>query len=194
MLRQRADYTSDSELVDACLEGDDTAWRCLIERYERLIYSIPLRLGLSQAAADDVFQEVCLTLLEKLHTLRDRTRLQAWIVTVTRRTAIAHSRRWSTATNLDDGQDLEDPEDKEGETLVMRLEQRHVLEQGLDRLDARCQKLIRALFLHNPAPSYEELAKELGLAEGSIGPTRARCLEKLRQLMGEIGGPSTSSG
>src|SRR3990172_8770825 len=76
---------SDSHLIQACLRGDEHAWESLLERYERLIYSIPRRYGMAEHDAAEVFQNVCITLLGQLDRLRDHEKLGAWLVTTTRR-------------------------------------------------------------------------------------------------------------
>ena len=75
----------DTELVEACLQGEGQAWEALLVRYQRLIYSIPLRYGLSEHDANDIFQNVCVLLWENLKKIRDRERLGAWLVITTRR-------------------------------------------------------------------------------------------------------------
>ena len=178
----------DHELINACLAGDEKAWAVLIQRYRRLIYTIPLRFGMPPAAAEEIFQEVSLILLQKLHTLQDQTRLSAWLVTVTRRACMKHWRQLPASASLDDlvGQPLGNDKDLDEEMLI--LERRHTLQQALERLDERCRQLLEALFLTDNPPSYQQLAHSLDMPEGSIGPTRARCLQKLRRIVAEIGG------
>src|SRR5215218_3286748 len=88
---QPANELTDEALLAGCRKGDQSAWDALIERYSGLIYSVPLRYGLSEADAGDVFQAVCITLVEKLDTIRDPKRLAAWLITTTTRES------WSTA-------------------------------------------------------------------------------------------------
>jgi len=179
------DKAKDDELVRACLGGDQSAWATLIRRYRRLIYTIPLRFGMSPAAAEEVFQEVCLTLLQNLHTVRDQTRLSAWLATVTRRICIEYWRR-TPGGGQEDFTDEVDERNSDLEAELIVVERWHVMMQAMRMLDERCQHLLQALFLNPDPPSYQQLAQELGMAEGSIGPTRARCLEKLRKFMVKI--------
>ena len=187
MPHQWDESARDDDLVKACLEGDEAAWTLLIRRYRRLIYTIPLRFGLPTPVAEEIFQDVCLTLLEKLHTVRDRTRLSAWIVTVTRRACIQHWRRSSELAGVEPMFDYPD-EPEQVEERLLDLERRHTLQQALERLDRRCQKLIKALFLTDPPLSYQTIAQDMNMPEGSIGPTRARCLDKLRKIVADIEG------
>ena len=173
---------NDADLIEACLDGDEHAWRTLLERYNRLIYTIPLRMGFSKVVADEVFQEVCLILLEKLDTLRDRSRLSSWIMTVTRRTCIHRLRKKQPVQGIDivkvSGPIESTPEDK-----LLHLEEKRRVQLAFERLSPRCQRLLRALFIEDPPLTYEIIAEELDMALGSIGPTRSRCLEKLRQQL-----------
>jgi RNA polymerase sigma factor (sigma-70 family) len=174
---------SDSDIVEACLAGDELAWRVLIERYSRLIYTIPLRFGLSKMAADEVFQETCLILLEKLGTLQDRHRLSSWLMTVSRRACIKRFRRRDRDLDaslveeaIEDGSTKETLEDS-----LLRLEKRYLIHRAIERLSPRCQQLLKGLFFDHPPKSYREVAEELDIPLGGVGPTRARCLEKLHQ-------------
>ncbi len=186
MWRQWDEFAQDHELINACLAGDETAWALLIQRYRRLIYTIPLRFGMPPAAAEEIFQEVSLILLRKLHTLRDQARLSAWIVTVTRRVCMKHWRQSPASASLDDLADQSDETDGDLDEDLIILERRHTLQQALERLDERCRQLVEALFLTDNPPSYQQIAHSLDMPEGSIGPTRARCLEKLRQIVADI--------
>lgn len=175
----------DAELIQACLAGEELAWEALIERYSRLIYTIPLRFGFSQLVADEIFQETCLILLERLDTLRERQRLNAWLVTVTRRVCIQRWRQKEASIPVGSvepqglaGDDLEDQ--------LLRVERQHLVRQAVGNLDERCQQLLAALFFEVPPWSYETIAQALELPLGSIGPMRARCLEKLRLELAKI--------
>jgi RNA polymerase sigma factor (sigma-70 family) len=173
-------HATDSQLIDACLAGHETAWAVLIERYSRLIYTIPLRFGFSKVIADEIFQETCLILLEGLETLQDRQRISSWLMTVTRRACIQRMRQPppTVASPLPD-------EVKEVDSTIeedlLRLEQRHLVQQALANLSTRDQQLLRALFFEEPRPPYEEIAQTLGVSVGSIGPLRARSLKRLQQ-------------
>ena len=169
---------NDADLIGACLGGDEQAWAVLIDRYSRLIYTIPLRFGFSKPIADEIFQESCLILLEKLDTLRDRQRIGSWLVTVTRRACIQRWRRKTTQT-ADLQESGEIPHDIEDE--ILRVEQQYLVQQALANLEPRCVQLLKWLFFDTPSPSYNDIAEELDMPKGSIGPTRSRCLDKLRQ-------------
>ena len=181
--------SSDQQLFEACRRGDETAWEQLVNRYQKLIYTIPRRAGLDADQAADVFQEVFTTLLRKLDQIEDPTRLHAWLVTTARRTTWrAISKQQAFATDVEeDGDDevltrIPDnaalPDD-----VLLKLEEQHRVRVALNGLDDRCQKLLKLLFYeHEPRP-YAEIAAALGTSEGSIGPTRARCLQKMLRLL-----------
>jgi RNA polymerase sigma factor (sigma-70 family) len=172
----------DAQLVTACLDGNERAWELLLARYDRLIYAIPLRFGFSQLHTQEIFQEVCVTLLEKLDTLRNHRRIQPWIVTVTRRLCIQRLRMEKPARQLDSLEFYQADEQTLDERLLA-VEQKQLVLQALNTLDPRCQALLRALFFETPVRPYNAIASELKMGVTSIGPTRARCLEKLRQAM-----------
>ena len=176
---------SDSQLIDACITGDEQAWAVLVNRYSRLIYTIPLRFGFSKMVADELFQETCLILLESLESLQNKDRVRSWLVTVCRRVCIQYMRQKKNVQSLDsvevDGN--LPPLDSD----LLQLEQQHIVQEALARLPSRCQELIKALFFANPSLSYEEIAERLDISTGSVGPTRIRCLEKLHQELKKSG-------
>jgi len=180
----------DRALVAACLEGDHAAWEALIRRYQRLIYSIPIKARISQEDAADIFQSVCLKLYEKLNTIRDGERVSSWLITTTSRECwriSARNRREAIPSGSDDenGSNLiEIPAtgllaDEEREVL----ERQHQLRHAVEALPDRCRELISMLFYHENELSYVDIAGRMKMPVPSIGPTRARCLEKLRKLL-----------
>jgi RNA polymerase sigma factor (sigma-70 family) len=180
---------TDKELLLACRRGDETAWQCLVLRYQRLIYAIPRRSGLDEDQATDIFQDVFLALVEKLDEIEQPERLHAWLVTTARRKtlrAIAKERAnlISKSEEIDEHEmnDVSDTSPLPDEALE-RLEQEHRVRAAVDSLDERCRKLLKLLFYRSDPPPYAQVAAELGTREGSIGPTRARCLEKLMRIL-----------
>ena len=182
--------TSDEALLAVCLQGDQLAWNELIDRYAPLIYSIPLKFGLGEADAADVFQSVCITLLEKLGSIRAPRGLAAWIITTTSRQclAVARQRRREQQHSIPvrPGTAQFGPIDPDllPDEELLSLERQHVVRHAIERLPDTCRRLINALFSDEPDPSsYQRLADRLGVPMNSLGPTRARCLEKLRRLL-----------
>lgn len=173
---------SNTDLVRSCLAGEESAWRTLILNYERLIYSIPIRYGLPLDEADDVFQTVCMALLEQLPALRDPERLGQWLVVTTRRTCWARWRQERREAPFPEDDLRSQPEDDPEEVVSAHEETQAVL-AALDRLPDRCQHLLRRLFLDLQPPAYSELAFEMSVPQNSVGPTRMRCLKRLIELV-----------
>jgi RNA polymerase sigma factor (sigma-70 family) len=177
---------TDDALVGACLRGEPAAWEALLDRYSALIYAIPLKYGLPEADAADVFQSVCLTLLEKLDTVRTPKGLAAWIITTTSRQSLAVARRKRSdqllsATGAAE-LGLPDP-DLLPEEELLALERQRVVRVAVSQLPSNCRRLVDALFSDTGTASYRQLADRLGVPINSLGPTRARCLERLRRLL-----------
>ena len=182
---------SDLQLVLACRRGDQLAWEKLIRRYQRLIYAIPLRAGLDEDQAAEIFQEVFTTFFQKLNDIEEPEKLQAWLVTTARR------KTWRTITKAQ-GRMHADAEAIAHEAATVRdetplpdeqllqLEEQHRVRTAVSILGERCQKLVQLLFYRAEPPSYAEIAASLGIPEGSIGPTRARCLGKLLRILKKL--------
>ncbi len=171
----------DAALMKACVAGDEEAWTVLLGRYGRLIYTIPLRFGFTRSVADEVFQEVCLTLLEGRDSVRDYQRIRAWLVTVTRRACIRRLRQRDREQLTELLESTGDVIEDTTESDLIALEEEYLVHRALERLSPLCRQLLRGLFFESPPRSYEALAAALDVPVGSIGPTRIRCLEKLRQ-------------
>jgi RNA polymerase sigma factor (sigma-70 family) len=181
----------DPELIAACLEGNHEAWEILLARYQRLIYSIPLKSRLSADDAADVFQSVCLKLYEKLDTLRDHEKISSWLITTTTRESwrvSARQRKEQQSFSVDD----EGASDSISEIATTGpladeerelLERQHIIREAVEALPARCRDLITMLFYHKDELSYAEIARRMNMPVPSVGPTRARCLEKLKKLL-----------
>ena len=179
----------DRALVVACLAGDHFAWEALISRYQRLIYSIPIKARLSQDDAADIFQAVCLKLYEKLPTIRDSERISSWLITTTSRECwrLSARNRKESSPSVDEDQGgflREIPAngplaDEQREIL----EKQHQVRQAVQSLPERCRELISMLFYQKDELSYVDIAGRMKMPVPSVGPTRARCLEKLRKLL-----------
>ncbi len=175
---------SDADLVQDCLDGEAAAWDEILRRFGRLIYSIPTRYGFSDADADDVFQVVLTILFRKLDTVRDRGRLSAWLIRTTHRECYRIGKQRGRYAELD--RDIEDVNEPTGEDAEL-WERRHLVRQALRRLGGRCEQLLTALFVTPGQPNYETIARQLDMKVGSIGPTRARCFEKMEKILVELG-------
>lgn len=181
----------DQRLVSACLSGDQSAWEALINRYQRLIYSIPMKTGLSQDDAADVFQAVCLKLYEKLSTIRDTERISAWLITTTSRECWRLSAR-NRKESIPSGSANDEDADVLGEIPAAgpladeqheTLQRQHQVRQGVESLPERCRELLTMLFYQKDDLSYVQIARRMKMPVPSVGPTRARCLEKLKKIL-----------
>ena len=173
----------DPELVALCLGGDAKAWEALIVRYRRLIYSIPAKFSFTSADAADVFQAVCLKLLEHLHDLKDETKVSAWLITTTTRQCIqVRSQRWRESSA---DEDFEEPPAAgvNVEEVQIRSQEEQTIRDAVEKLPDRCRQLLEFLYFEPTSPSYEEIGRTMSMPVASIGPTRARCLEKLRTVL-----------
>lgn len=178
-----------AELIEACLNGNSQAWEALLVRYQRLIYSIPLRYGLAVPDADDIFQNVSLLLLENLARLRDRQQLGAWLATTTRRECWRLLRQQQQVIHFSGNRDLDEhiPGGQRSDEEFLELERQSIIRSAVGLLGTSCQRLLMLLFYTEPRPSYADIARSLALPEGSIGPTRARCLAKLMKILDKMG-------
>jgi RNA polymerase sigma factor (sigma-70 family) len=174
---------TDPELIKRCLDGDNNAWEALILRYKRLIYSIAVKFNFQEADSKDVFQAVCLKLLEYLGSLKDERKISAWLITTTTRQCIYLRARRLRESSTDD--DYEEPLDpaEDLEEIRMQVEQQQMIREAVQSLKDPCRELIEMLYFDATAPSYEDIAKKLGRPVPSVGPTRARCLEKLQAAL-----------
>ncbi len=176
--------TRDPELIQACLEGHEPAWKELVERYGRLVYSIPFRYGLSAADADDIFQNVFVIVHRRLETLKDQTLLAPWLITVT----VRETQRW--CKHAREHSPLDETAADGAEPPIEHVQQwelQNAVHQGLAQLEPRCRELLTALFLDGHPASYQQIAARLGITNGSIGPTRARCFKKLEAILMKMG-------
>lgn len=178
---------SDSHLVQECLRGSEAAWSALIAKYKNLIFSIPLRFGLSEEDSADIFQSVCMDLLNELPRIREPNALAGWLIQVARNKCF-HRKQEQQRHKVQDIDDLDSHTSLgEPEDLVLQVQQEQILREALSALSPRCQRLVQMLFFEMPARPYLQVANELDLASGSIGFIRRRCLDKLRQRLEQAG-------
>jgi RNA polymerase sigma factor (sigma-70 family) len=169
---------SDADLVRRCLDDDASAWSAILARYADLAHSLLRRAGLSDAAAQDAFQEVAVLLWKSLPKLREVDRLASWVGTTTRRVAwrlrkqertrVGHE---SAARRTEQVRDV-DPR---------AFDEEQALRESLAELGTRCRELLSLLYFQSSDLSYDEIAARLGMPRGSLGPTRQRCIDTLRE-------------
>lgn len=164
---------NDTRLVKECLSGNEAAWSSLIDKYKALIYSIPVKYGLSQHEAADVFQATCMELLVRLPGLREPRALPKWLMQVAHHECYRLKRQNQRVVSRDAEPDLPEPVTPAiAESLVQQSQEEQMLREAMAALTPQCRRLVGLLFLETPARRYSEVAAELGLAVGSIGFTR----------------------
>jgi len=178
----------DRDLVDACLAGDQRAWAALIAKYKNLIHSVPLRYGATREDAADIFQAVCVELFHELPRLRKTDNLRSWLLTV----AAHQSFHWKQRQRRRQTREVEGLETDDlpavlPPEIAAELERQQLVREAILRLPPRCQEMMRLLFWEEPPLSYAEVARRLGLATGSIGFIRGRCLVRLEKELEELG-------
>ena len=178
----------DTRLVRECLGGGEQAWCALISKYKNLIFSIPLKYGFSPEDSTDIFQAVCLDLLSELPKLRKVKALPKWIMQITAHKCF-HRRQQERRTEVSDPNDklFERRTPARAEGILREAEDEQGLRQAMSELTPRCRQLVQMLFYDEPARPYQEIAEALGIAVGSIGFIRQRCLERLRKRLLEAG-------
>jgi RNA polymerase sigma factor (sigma-70 family) len=177
----------DEQLIRRCLRSDQEAWSALIDKYKNLIYSIPIKLGMYQDA-NDIFQAVCLRLLSELSNLREHRALPKWLMQTCYHECLRSRRLAGRNVEIDPAQ-AEEQHDGEPlpEQMIVQLEKEQALRDAISELPQRCGQMVQMLFFEVPARTYEEIASELGLATGSIGFIRGRCLSRLRKELEKRG-------
>lgn len=186
---KEASPVSDKVLVARCLEGDADAWSALLGKYKALIYSIPIRYGFSREEAADIFQAVCLELIQQLGKVREPNALPKWLMQVAAHKCF-HAKRQSQRLVFTDSEESSIPEASvppDAEFQLREVEEEQILRQALSELQPRCRSLIEMLFFEDPKRPYQEVAASLGLATGTIGLLRQKCLEHLRKSLDKSG-------
>ena len=187
-------------LVRAAAEGDQSAWNEIVDRYTPLVVSVIYKHRLRPADAADVNQTLWLRLVEQIGRLREPEALPGWIMTTTRNECLRVLRvqqRTHLYDPLSESDSLEPEQlDADVEADLLAVERRQALRDGFAELTEQCKRLLTKL-MTDPPPSYQVVSEELAMPVGSIGPTRIRCLEKLRKtpaLSTFLGGPATRGG
>ena len=193
-MTQISEYSGqpDADLIEMCLQGDAQAWEAIVRRYQRLVASITLKFRLEPEDSADVLQSVCLALLRQLPKLKKEAKLSSWIITVSVRSCwrLRQSHRKIPSLSRE-GQDqigqLQDGSQTLAEDTLLIRERQHLLRQAIESLPQPCRRVMDLLFYQSEP--YTEVSRKVGLPVASIGPTRARCLAKLRTVLMKNGFP-----
>jgi RNA polymerase sigma factor (sigma-70 family) len=173
------------ELVAAAGAGDQDAWRELVDRYGRTVWAVTHSFRLSDQDAQDVSQTAWLLLAVHLKTIENPVAVGAWLATTARRECLRLLRRRGRelpADPLDAMADRPDTAAEQAEDTVLRAELRALVRAAFAQLPEPCRRLL-ALLLRDPPPSYDVISAKLGIPRGGIGPTRRRCLDRLRKVV-----------
>lgn len=183
------------DLVLAAREGDAEAWDALVARFAGRVRAVARSYRLSESDAEDVSQVTWLRLVSNLDRIRDPDRVGAWLVTTASHEALRIIRRAGRHGVGDDGwEEAIVSDDPAADSGMIVAERDRALWKAMGMVPAACQRLLR-LLAADPPPSYEEVSAVLDMAPGSIGPTRRRCLDRLRVQLARItGGPAGSPG
>ena len=176
----------DAMLVSRCLNNDSEAWDALVEKYARLVYSVPFRYGLAVPDAEEVFHTVWTKVVEKLSTLRDVTKLSSWLITTASRESWRLIRGRQTAqikTPPVPTEQIEIPSPDPSVEAIQLLEEQQLVHEALKQMPDRWRHLFWHLYYDPLEPSYNDIASHLGIPVDSIGRQRARCLEKLKGIL-----------
>jgi RNA polymerase sigma factor (sigma-70 family) len=167
-------------LVDRASDGDQWAWNAIVARFDRLVWATARAHRLATSDAADVCQTTWLRLVENLDRVREPERLGAWLVTTARRECLRMIRLRGRELATDETTAFDRPDEDLVSTQVITRERDSALLRALAALDERCRTLLTLLSAVDP-PSYEQIGTALGMPVGAIGPTRSRCLDKLRR-------------
>jgi len=181
--------SDDARLVKRCRTGDQAAWDALVDRYQRLIFAIPRRAGLTEEQAADVFQDVFLTLFQKIDEIEQPDRIRSWFVTTAKfkTWAVVRSSKGFYSPETEDEMEAEMASIRDAsplaDDLLIELEEQHIIRTALEKLEERCRMILSMIYLRASAASYSEVAAAIGVGETSISPLRSRCLKKLEKLI-----------
>lgn len=169
-----------TDLVVRARLGEQSAWDQLVERFATLVWSVCRRYGIGGGDAEDVAAAVWLRLVERLGSIREPAALPGWISTTTARECLRVLRARSRQVLLDDERLTEEGTDALSDEWLLEQERHIALRVAFAGLSQRCRRLLSLVFGEPPMP-YRQIAEELGMTVGGIGPTRMRCLDKVRE-------------
>lgn len=179
--------SSDEDLVRGCRAGNEVAWAALVEKYQRLVYAMPAKFRLPAEDAADIFQCVWADLYRDLDRLEQPNAVRGWLITAaTRRCLLQKKRRQRELVQAGVEAEAADPAVDVAAVQEEAVRDQRVRE-AMAALPERCRRMVEMLFFAEPALPYAEVARALGLAVGSIGFIRGRCLHRLKKLLEEKG-------
>jgi RNA polymerase sigma factor (sigma-70 family) len=173
------------EIWQGVLDKDPECWSELVHRLEPLLYAVARRTGLSVAESDDCAQETWLSLLRTRHNIKDPNKIPAWLARATSRRAVRIVTTREKDLRVENTTEPAAPDELPDKELE-RLETATLVRLAVDSLEPRCRQLLHALYFAPEDKKYRDIAHDLGLPPNSFGPTRMRCLEKLKTILEEM--------
>jgi len=188
-LKKPAPAWKDEDLVEECLRGNEQAWCAVIDKYKNLVYSAPIKYRMGPEDAADIFQEVWVDLHAELKNLRRPGALGGWLISVASNKCYQWKRRRARVAEQVQCRLEREPTSPEPLFPQWReeAERAQILRETISNLPERCRRMVQMLFFQDPPMPYADVARQLGLAEGSIGFIRGRCLQKLRESLKQHG-------
>jgi RNA polymerase sigma factor (sigma-70 family) len=180
---------TDQRLVGACVRGDERAWSILVEKYKSLVYSIAIKYGAPPDEAADLFQTVWVDVYKELDGLRKQGSVRSWLISVTRHKCYHWRQRHQREAIRKSGIAYLESDDRLAVEPVSldEMERDQMVREAIFTLPERCRELIQLLFYSQPPLRHREVAQQLGLAIGSIGFIRGRCLKLLQRSLEKQG-------
>ena len=175
-----------SSIWDRVVSGDPDAWEALVLRYASLVYSVACRCGLTSGDAEDCAQQTWIALYHGRHSINDPSKLPAWLTSTTKRKAVRMRTRLQRAAEVhDQSQTLVTV--AQPDEAIIELQRKAQIEYALEQLDGKCRHLLTEIFFSSGDTSYRDIARKLGIPMNSLGPTRMRCLAKLKKILMDLG-------
>jgi RNA polymerase sigma factor (sigma-70 family) len=178
-----SDSSDITAVVRRAADGDMRAWDRLVDQYGRLIWSIPVRFRLEESDAADVVQTTWMRLIEHIDRIEQPDRVASWLMATARNECRRHMAAQKRLVLVHEDQEFDSADHgPEVDEALLAAERAQAVRDALAHLPSQCQQLLR-LLMADPPVTYAEISDQLGLPIGSIGPTRSRCLAKLRTLL-----------
>jgi RNA polymerase sigma factor (sigma-70 family) len=175
-----------SNIWHKVVDGDTAAWAVLVRRFAPLVFKVARRAGLNQSDAEDCVQQTWLALYKSRRRIEDPRKLPGWLIRVVSRAASRLISRQTKQTITDGHVEPASSPPLQDQELI-QLERLLQLETALSQLDERCERVLRAILTASPDLKYDDIARNLKMSPNSLGPTRNRCIKKLREILEDLG-------
>ncbi|MGI8924498.1 MAG: RNA polymerase sigma factor [Fimbriimonadales bacterium] len=172
-----------------CRIGDQAAWSALVQKYQNLVYSIPTRMRLGREDCADVFQTTFVALAANIDRIEQAAALPKWLSVTASREALRIKRIAGSHQTVSESDKLSldevvASEERSAEASAIDAVEAEVVRSAVGGMDKKCRELLSLLFFENDV-AYSEVSERTGMPVGAIGPTRSRCLDKLRKTLAD---------